>query len=149
MSSRTNIYDKLECCMNLIAMDSHIMELVNSMQLEEWDTFPEEEFLLSISENAINMRRNVMRDLMKQSEALWNEVNNKYRCLLKHAMATYNYTLEVYQSETDEKQRLKWFYIQLDASRNLFLILSKFLWLPNIAVCGRCLLDELTDNTTK
>jgi hypothetical protein len=35
MSSRTNIYDKLECCMNLIAMDSHIMELVNSIQLEE------------------------------------------------------------------------------------------------------------------
>jgi hypothetical protein len=135
--------------MNLIAMDSHIMELVNSIQLEEWDTFPEEEFLLSISENAINMRRNVMRDLIKQSEALWNEVNNKYWCLLKHAMATYNYTLEVYQSETDEKQRLKWFYIQLDASRNLFLILSKFLWLPNIAVCGRCLLDELTDNTKK
>ena len=148
-SSRTPIIDIVEGIAEWIAIQSHLWELYlninheveenvnddneNSTNIiaERMDELTELKFKY---EEAYKMRKGLMRILRERYDA-----NMDYRCLVKHSIATYQYTKELWDTERDN---LDYEEMYIQASQFMYSILSRFLWVE-IVKCWRCLLDAV------
>ena len=148
-SQRWVVVELIEVIANQIASYSHHYEIYNSLQsdLLDRDQFPEEEVERMEEESSYHLfemqklteqRRKTMR-MLKEKAVDYNEQRH---CLVKHAIATYQFAQEVLATDINNAD-----YIQLaeEASRYMYKCVSKYLWV-DVVTCWRCLADELAEN---
>lgn len=138
----------IEVIANLIASFSHHYELYNSIEtdLMDSDQFPAEEVekmqeesnyhyyeMLKLTEQ----RRSAMRLLRD----LWPNPNNQWHCIVKHAIASYQFTQELLATDFENEDYIK---LAEMASQYMYSCVSKYLWI-DIVTCGRCMKDILDE----
>ena len=139
----------IELIANLIASYSHHNELYNSLQsdLEHSELFTDEQVDEMQEESMwhyekmtilLEERRLAMRKLKEEAV----ECDEHMRCLVKHSIASYQFSQEVLNTNMDDAT-----YIHLAeaAYQYMYECVSKFLWVT-IVTCSRCLDDELSLN---
>jgi hypothetical protein len=138
MSSRHHILDQVELIGNQIALWSHLQELIfsieNDIKYKDGDTEQEKMKIIqlkSLLKWSTDDRRFAMRNLWEWDKNYW--------CALKHAIAMYQFSTEVYQA-TEAEGDLE---IQKSSYSKMIMILSLYLWLDEVVLCGRCLSDKL------
>lgn len=145
-SQRWAVTELIELIANLIAGYSHHSELYNSLQsdLEHSELFTDEQ-VDEMQEESIwhyekmtsllEERRLAMRKLKQEAV----ECDDHMRCLVKHSIASYQFSQEVLNTNMDDAD-----YIHLAeaAYQYMYECVSKFLWVA-IVTCSRCLDDEL------
>lgn len=129
MSSRWWILDAIELLANQIAMVSHLHEMISERRLEDKDTEELEESL----ERYISSRRSLMGNLYKKFPG-----DKDYRCMFKHAIASYQYATELLEADYSEENYL----LREDMYWEMVWIASKFFGVEPTP-CWRCLSDEL------
>lgn len=88
MTSRHYLIDLIELIANDIALLSHYQELMNSYDDENLDEYNR---LFEKSQKVLERRRHSMRILENVIE---KQPNNKYRCIVKHSIASYQFASE-------------------------------------------------------
>ena len=145
-SQRWAVTELIELIANLIAGYSHHNELYNSLQsdLEHSELFTDEQVDEMQEESMwhyekmtslLEERRLAMRKLKEEAV----ECDEHMRCLVKHSIASYQFSQEVLNTNMDDAT-----YIHLAeaAYQYMYECVSKFLWVT-IVTCSRCLDDEL------
>lgn len=145
-SQRWVVTELIELIANLIASYSHHNELYNSLQsdLEHLDLFTDEqvgemqkdsmrhyEKMTSLLEE----RREAMRKLKEEAV----ECDDHLRCLVKHSIASYQFSQEVLNTNMDD---VVYTHLAEAAYQYMYECVSKFLWV-DLVTCWRCLQDEL------
>lgn len=145
-SQRWEATELIELIANLIASYSHHNELYNSLQsdLEHLDIFTDEQ--IAQMENDSEWHYNKMISLleerrlaMRKLKELAVECDNHMRCLVKHAIASYQFSQEVLNTNMDY---LDYIHLAETAYQYMYECVSKFLWVT-LVTCARCLEDEL------
>ena len=127
-TSRQPIIDIIELIANLIASASHLQEMIeNEEDLDIRDEYTNQLYEL------IDIRREVM----KQIECK----DNKWRCSLKHAIAQWNYALEIYYAERTKQNE----DIVSALTKYMYTVISRYMGVE-IVDCSRCLIDALIIN---
>lgn len=145
-SQRWEIMELVELIGNLISSFSHENEIYNSLSndFDNLQSLPDEqkEELLNKMQwhytkmkELLERRRNAMRILKE----LAKEYDWEYWCLVKHAIASYQFAQELQNNDMDN---LEYSEMAEETSKYMFECLSKFLW-TEVVTCGRCLADEL------
>lgn len=148
-SQRWEATEIIELIANLIASYSHHNELYNSLQSD-----------LSHSELYTNEQLNQMQEdslwhyqkmtslleerrlAMRKLKELAIEVDNTLRCCTKHAIASYQFSQEVLNTNMDD---MDYIHLAETAYQYMYECISKFLWVEMVT-CARCLQDELDKN---
>lgn len=139
-TSRHWLIDAIEMLGNDIAQVSHLQELLNINGLWDYNLSEEKEWdIRDIMHEYIDRRRVVMNEIRRQFADNWDE---KLRCSLKHSIASYMYSTEMYYAEPQNEVLKK---VQEWSYHNMIEILSLFLW-EEVVSCGRCLADNVTKN---
>lgn len=148
-SQRWAATELIELIANLIASYSHHSELYNSLQSElahpdlftEWqmeqmreDSQRHYDKMTSLLEE----RRLAMRQLKKEAV----ECDDHMRCLVKHSIASYQFSQEVLNTNMND---LDYIHLAETAYQYMYECVSKFLWVT-LVTCARCLEDELSLN---
>ena len=139
----------IELIANLIASYSHHSELYNSLQSDllhpelftEWqveEMVKESERHYGKMKALLEERRLAMRKL--KEEAI--ECDDHMRCLVKHSIASYQFSQEVLNTNMDD---LDYMHLAETAYQYMYECVSKFLWVT-LVTCARCLEDELSLN---
>lgn len=139
----------IELIANLIASYSHHSELYNSLQSDlahpelftEWqidEMVKESEWHDGKMKALLEERRLAMRKL--KEEAI--ECDDHMRCLVKHSIASYQFSQEVLNTNMDD---LDYMHLAETAYQYMYECVSKFLWVT-LVTCARCLEDELNLN---
>lgn len=145
-SQRWAATELIELIANLIASYSHHNELYNSLQsdLEHLDIFTDEQ--IAQMENDSEWHYNKMISLleerrlaMRKLKELAVECDDHMRCLVKHAIASYQFSQEVLNTNMDY---LDYIHLAETAYQYMYECVSKFLWVT-LVTCARCLEDEL------
>jgi len=138
--------DIIELIANLIASYSHLFELYNSNVVEldsiiakwEWDEewiWDLQKWLEELLWDVYVMRKRAMAFLKNLSP----DYNQQAHCLLKHAIASYQYAIEIRDTDRgNEEYQL----MVLDTTQYMYKIVSFYMW-TELTTCGRCLYDEL------
>lgn len=127
-TSRQPIIDIIELIANLIASASHLQEMIeNEEDLDIKDEYTNQLYEL------IDIRREVM----KQIECK----NNTWRCSLKHAIAQWNYALEIYYADRNKQNE----DIVSALTKYMYTIISRYMGV-DVVDCSRCLADSLANN---
>lgn len=150
-SSRTPIVDIIENIWENIAIQSHLWELYTSivneieenikdMDKEMQDVYLEDKRkeLEDIKIRYENIYQN-RRKLMEHLKWFGDNVNMDYWCLVKHSIAVWQYSKELWDTNRDNVEYESLF---VKSSENMYQIISKFLWVE-VVKCWRCLLDEM------
>lgn len=148
-SQRGAVVELIEVIANQIASYSHHYELYNSIEtdLMDSDQFPAEEvekmqeesnFHYYEMQKLTEQRRSAMRLLRD----LWPSPDNQWHCIVKHAIASYQFTQELLATDFENEDYIK---LAEMASQYMYSCVSKYLWI-DIVTCGRCLADELAEN---
>lgn len=145
-SQRWAATELIELIANLIASYSHHNELYNSIQsdLLHPELYTEEQ-IAQMQEDSmwhygkmtslLEERRLTMRKL----KAMAVECDDHMRCLVKHSIASYQFSQEVLNTNMDD---LDYIHLAETAYRYMYECISKFLWVT-LVTCARCLQDEL------
>ena len=152
-SSRTPIVDIVENIGECIAIQSHLWELycsisnemeenykdMNEVERVEYlnDKSSEMENIKKMYEESYRKRKKLMNILL---EEFADNVNMDYRCLVKHSVASRQFSKELWDTNRDN---LEYEELYIKSSEVMYSILSKFLWVKEIVKCWRCLLDQL------
>jgi len=145
-SQRWAATELIELIANLIASYSHHNELYNSLQsdLEHLDIFTDEQ--ITQMENDSEWHYNKMISLleerrlaMRKLKELAIDCDDHMRCLVKHAIASYQFSQEVLNTNMDY---LDYIHLAETAYQYMYECVSKFLWVT-LVTCARCLEDEL------
>lgn len=145
-SQRWEIMELVELIWNMIGSFSHHSELYHSVlsDYEHLTGISDEqknelvdkmEFHFNKMKELLERRRNAMRILKE----LAKEYDWEYWCLVKHAIASYQFAQELQNNDMDN---LEYSEMAEETSKYMFECLSKFLW-TEVVTCGRCLADEL------
>lgn len=134
MTSREYILDLVEYISNQIAITSHLQELLNDKYSEEDSEWIHD--LQELINNSINDRRKAMKKMLELFD--WDK---QYRCLVKHAIASWGYATEVMYADKDADYVI----LQHNSYEQMMKILSKFLKAPAMVTCWRCLQDILLE----
>lgn len=151
-SSRWKATELIELIANLIASYSHHNELYNSLwsDISHPELFTEEQLDEMAKEcerhdekmqSLLKERRLAMRKL--KEEAI--ECDNHMRCLVKHSIASFQFSQEVLNTNMDD---LDYMHLAETAYQYMYECVSKFLWVE-LVTCARCLEDELALNKNK
>lgn len=126
-TSRSGLLDAIELCINLIASSSHTHEMIHTDGVEykyEEDDLKQAELAKKIEEHEklikmqVSLRRDVMSYLSKDYE-----IDKKYWCSFKHAIAAVGFAQEVYHANPSiETHR-----IMFKATELMYMVASKFL----------------------
>lgn len=147
-SSRGAEIEIIELIANLIASYSHHNELYNSLQADliHPELYTEEQ---KNDMEQLSFRHYVKmgelleerRKAMRQLKAMAKECDSNMRCLVKHSIASYQFSQELLNTDMNNSD-----YAELaeHASQYMYECISKFLWVE-LVTCGRCLSDELAD----
>lgn len=145
-TSRWWLLDSIMFCIEQIALVSHLQENINVyvIDLQTTEDKEEKQKLMEkiqqqqeIRDNAIQQRRDMMSYIESEFDCdkhLW--------CCLKHAIAAYGYSTEVFYAWTSTLP------LQQEAYKNMISVLSLFVW-EEMVQCSRCLQDALDSNKTK
>lgn len=139
----------IELIANLIASYSHHSELYNSLQSdlihpelytdEQIDDMQQQSFWhYTKMESLLEERRLAMRKLKE----LAVECDDHMRCLVKHSIASYQFSQEVLNTKMDD---MDYIHLAETAYQYMYECVSKFLWVT-LVTCARCLEDELNLN---
>lgn len=148
-SQRGAVVELIEVIANQIASYSHHYELYNSIETDllDKDQFPEEEVEKMQEESSYHYYEMLKlteqrRRSMRMLKALAVDYNEQFWCLVKHAIATYQFAQEVLATDMYNAD-----YAQLaaEASQYMYKCVSRLLWV-DVVTCWRCLADELADN---
>jgi len=146
-SQRWAATELIELIANLIASYSHHNELYNSLQvdLNNRKIFSEDEaadleeqsiWHETKMESLLEERRLAMRKLKEMAI----ECDDHMRCLVKHAIASYQFSQELLNTKMDD---LDYIHLAETAYQYMYECVSKFLWIKTLVTCARCLEDEL------
>lgn len=140
----------IELIANLIASYSHHYELYNSIQDEldnayETDTIVPDDLVEEakwhfdkMSELTFN-RRKAMKQLFNMG---WEVRDEKMWCLVKHAIASYQFSQELLATDEDNQVYI---WLAQNASKYMYQCVSRFLWVE-LVTCWRCLKDALDES---
>lgn len=138
MTSRHHVLDQIELIGNQIALVSHLQELVFSIENDiKYNTTSEDKdkqeitMILNIIKSTTTQRRIAMKQL--------GDGDKNYRCALKHCIATYQFSTEVFQATNNP---VDWTILK-ESYENMIIVLSKYLGLEEVVLCWRCLSDKL------
>lgn len=138
----------IEVIANLIASFSHHYELYNSIEtdLMDGDQFPEEEVERMQEESNYHYHEMLKlteqrRSAMRLLRDLWPNPNNQRHCIVKHAIASYQFTQELLATDFENEDYIK---LAEMASQYMYSCVSKYLWI-DIVTCGRCMKDILDE----
>jgi len=130
MTSRGRILDAVEGISNLIAMSSHLRELITEkLQNETLEGRAELDFIREM----VLLER---RELMQKFEDKIKDCDEHTRCLLKHAIAYYGYSGELADADTEFLENAK------RGEEILNTVISFISGEPPI-FCSRCLNDRI------
>ena len=146
-SQRWAATELIELIANLIASYSHHYELYNSIQsdMEHKELFDDEELWKMEQESVwhamkmeslLEERRLAMRKLKEMAV----DCDDKMRCLVKHSIASYQFSQELRNSDVDN---LDYLHLAETAYQYMYECVSKFLGVT-LVTCARCLEDELS-----
>lgn len=144
-TSRTPLIDAVELIANQVALSSHLYELLGFLQKEQQAEFSadrdtEMQEVLSIIERTTQSRRDLMSAIEKQYKT-----NDHYWCAAKHAIAAYGIACELHQAySNDVELKNTYFDIMVVNQQTLYIVLSKWLGLDEVVICGRCISDKLS-----
>lgn len=148
-TSRTPVMDVIELVANLIASYSHLFELYNDnevyikwMQEFWWEEFEKKLEEMPFLEKYIDKVYSLRKAAMSIIKDLSPEYNYKAHCLLKHAIASYQYASELWDTDRDNS---KYQALVFDCAQYMYAMLSLYMWVDT-ATCWRCLLDALWDD---
>ena len=127
-TSRNWLVDGIELIWQLLAINSHWQELLNSA--EDYVTVEEKELMQSIVDTNNSMRRQLMQQIFDTFE--WD---HKYWCLVKHTIFAYELSCELLYSDPLNKTFIA---TQQECSETMYKVLSKFIW-TDVVTCWRCL----------
>lgn len=147
-TSRGPELDIVELIANLIASYSHLFELYNAnasdidhyeelWQDELDEKLEENKFLEEQIDKVYRMRKSAMGILKDLSP----DYNYQAHCLLKHAIASYQYASELWDTN---RECGKYQDLVLDCAQYMYTMLSFYMWV-DIATCWRCLKDSLEE----
>jgi len=152
-TSRDYILDAFEMMQNLVALCSHAQEIINvgnvdyENEIDEWNKEEAGVIMASIDvwrdilEDALQQRREIQKKLFEEGDG-----DHKSWCAFKHALANHGYAVEVWYANMDNEDGNFW-YIQMQrAYETMIQVASIFLWVDEITICGRCLVDKLRWN---
>lgn len=139
-TQRGHIVDAIEVIANEIAFASHCYELISNIDNDikysgDKSKLTELIDIQLLLIESIKVRRLYMNKL--KDECQWNM---DYRCMVKHAIASWWFSIEVYQANEDP------FYMDMiiRESEKLSRVLSKFTGIA-MTDCLRCLQDSLQE----
>ena len=142
--------DVVELIANLIAAYSHLFELYNEnevfikgMQEVGWKEFEKKLDEMPFLEQAIADVYRLRKVAMNVLKDLSPTYNHRYRCLVKHTIASYQYACELWDTDRNNSTYQT---LVLDCAQLMYKMLSQFMWV-DLATCWRCLHDELEDKT--
>lgn len=145
-SQRWVVTELIELIANLIASYSHHNELYNSLQsdLKHPELFTDEQIGEMLKDSIrhyekmtslLEERREAMRKLKEEAV----ECDDHLRCLVKHSIASYQFSQEVLNTNMDDAV---YTHLAEAAYQYMYECVSKFLWV-DLVTCWRCLQDEL------
>lgn len=145
-SQRWAATELIELIANLIASYSHHSELYNSIESdlthpelfadETWDEMQvESRWHYDKMASLLEERRLAMRKLKEMAI----NCDGYMRCLVKHAIASYQFSQELLNTKMDD---LDYIHLAETAYQYMYECVSKFLWVT-LVTCARCLEDEL------
>ena len=145
-TQRWEATELIELIANLIASYSHHNELYNSLQvdLNNKEVFWEDE-LADLEEQSIRHYTRMeslleeRRLAMRKLKELAIECDDHMRCLVKHSIASYQFSQEVLNTNMGD---LDYIHLAETAYQYMYECVSKFLWVT-LVTCARCLEDEL------
>lgn len=138
----------IELIANLIASHSHHYELLNSLQsdLAHPELYTEKQIKEMEEEsvyhnNKLSELTEKRRQAMRVLRDMWNNPDNKWHCLCKHAISSYQFAQELRDTDQDNID-----YIELAefAYQYMYECVSKYLWVE-LVTCWRCLKDILDE----
>lgn len=128
---RAWILDACEALANLIAMCSHVRELLTDELDDE-----EREALEMYYKYLLEKRRT----LQSKIEKVIDKTDGHYHCILKHALAYYMFASEL---EDADGELFKWLMDEWSEALNFALsLIAK----EEVTLCSRCLADKILDN---
>ena len=144
-SQRWKATEIIELIANLIASYSHHNELYNSIQsdLLHEELFSEEQINEMVKESEwhdakmqalLAERRLAMRKLKEEAV----ECDDHMRCLVKHSIASYQFSQEVLNTNMDD---MDYIHLAETAYQYMYDRVSKFLWVA-LVTCARCLEEK-------
>ena len=145
-SQRWEATELIELIANLIASYSHHSELYNSIQsdLVHPELFTEEQ-INQMQEDSMR-HYNKMASLLEERRLAMRKLNegaiecdDHMRCLVKHSIASYQFSQEVLNTNMDD---MDYIHLAETAYQYMYECVSKFLWVT-LVTCARCLEDEL------
>lgn len=151
-SSRLPIIDIIECIAEIMAAQSHIMELYTSTVNEFENNIQDDDVPNGYMEDTkikIEELKEEYIELYKQRKRLMNKLKDEngadmdYRCLLKHSIAIRQFSKEIRDADRSNYED-EMNYIQ--SSERMYKTLSHFLQNEEIVKCWRCLLDSMSEN---
>lgn len=148
-SSRLPIIDIIECIAEIMAAQSHIMELytstVNEFETNIQDDDVPDGYMEDMKIKIEELKEEYI-ELYKQRKRLMNKLKDEngadmdYRCLLKHSIAIRQFSKEIRDTDRNNCED-EMNYIQ--SSERMYKTLSHFLQNEEIVKCWRCLLDSM------
>lgn len=148
-SQRWDATELIELIANQIASYSHHSELYNSLQsdLSHPDLYTEEMVEQMEEESILHYNKMIelleeRRLAMRKLKELWKESDSHRWCLVKHSIASYQFSQEILNTNMDD---LDYIHLAETAHKYMYECVSKFLWVEMVT-CGRCLSDELDLN---
>ena len=140
-TSRMYVLDLVEAIINQIQFASHCQELLHFYYTEyNKENNPVFIWLMDIQTDLLEKSIKLRRDMMEKLKT--DNTDKMMRCSLKHAMATYGFALEVHYANPED---LPYRHLAQQAYEQMIMVLSIFLWVPEIVTCGRCLCDQITE----
>lgn len=140
--------DIVELIANLIAAYSHLFELYNDnevyirgMQEVWWEEFEKKLDEMPFLEDAINTVYRLRKTAMNVLKDLSPNYNYKYRCLLKHTIASYQYASELWDTDRGNSTYQN---LLFDCAQLMYKMLSWFMGVEQ-STCWRCLNDSLEE----
>ena len=136
----------IELIANLIAGYSHHSELYNSLQsdLAHPELYGDEQLSQMEEDSRWHYEKMVdllerRREAMRKLKEMAVDCDDHMWCLVKHAIATYQFSQEVLNTNMDD---LDYIHLAETSYQYMYECISKFLWVE-IVTCARCLQDEL------
>lgn len=140
--------DIVELIANLIAAYSHLFELYNDnevfikwMQEVWWEEFEKKLEEMPFLEDCISTVYRLRKTAMNVLKDLSPNYNHKYRCLLKHTIASYQYASELWDTD---RSNMTYQNLLFDCTQLMYKMLSWYMWVEQ-ATCWRCLNDSIEE----
>lgn len=147
-TSRSPLIDAVELIGHQIALSSHLYEYMGYLQKEqEADPLEERNIEIEDVQEMINKVTQARRNLMSAIEEQY-DTNYHYWCASKHAIGAFSLACELHQSYAkDPDLSTRYYNFMIESQKTLYVVLSKWLGLDEVVVCGRCISDKLEEKS--